>query len=118
MVDGFMAFDQAAIKVEREQEFSELRAAIDRVFTAPEVGTFLRSLRKRGLGVREFDAVLALGLIDKTDAQRAGAPLTARQLYESLSPSDQGLIREFYLERLEAVDASWRAKFAQVYRVL
>ena len=111
-------FEQATIRVEREKEFSALRGAIERALTPPQLERFLRGLKKSKVGVRRFDAVLNGGIIERADQNLAGAGTTAKALYDSLSPSDQGLIREFYLERLEQVDASWRAKFAQVFRVI
>ena len=111
-------FQQATIKVENEAVFSELRGAFDRVFTAPQLGKFLRELRKKGLGVRDFDAVLAGGFIERADATLAKAGKTAKGLWESLPLSDQSQVKEFYLVRLEQVDVKWRAKFATVYRVL
>jgi hypothetical protein len=111
-------FQQATIKVENEAVFSELRGAIDRAFTAPQVEKFLRELKKKGLGVRDFDAVLAGGFIERADATLAKAGKTAKGLWQSLPLSDQGQVKEFYLVRLEQVDVKWRAKFATVYRVL
>ena len=104
--------------MENETVFSELRGAIDRVFTVPEVEKFLRELKKKDVGVRNFDAVLAGGFIERADASLAKAGKTARKLWESLPLSDQSQIKEFYLVRLEQVDVKWRAKFATVYRVL
>jgi len=111
-------FQQATIKVENEAVFSELRGAIDRAFTAPQVEKFLRELKKKGLGVRDFDAVLAGGFIERVDATLAKAGKTAKGLWQSLPLSDQGQVKEFYLVRLEQVDVKWRAKFATVYRIL
>jgi hypothetical protein len=111
-------FQQATIKVENEAVFSELRGAIDRAFTAPQVEKFLRELKKKGLGVRDFDAVLAGGFIERADATLAKAGKTAAGLWQSLPLSDQSQVKEFYLVRLEQVDVKWRAKFATVYRVL
>ncbi len=112
------SFEQATIRVEREQEFAELRDAIERSFTPPHLERFLRGLKKNKLGVRRFEAVLNGGMIERADPVLAAQGKSAKALYDSLSSSDQGLIREFYLERLEQVDASWRAKFAQVFRVI
>ena len=111
-------FQQATIKVENEAIFSELRGAIDRAFTAPQLEKFLRDLKKKGLGVRDFDAVLAGGFIERADATLAKAGKTAKGLWQSLPLSDQSQVKEFYLVRLEQVDVKWRAKFATVYRVL
>ena len=95
-----------------------MRGAIDRVFTAPQLEKFLRELKKKGLGVRDFDAVLAGGFIERADATLAKAGKTAKGLWQSLPLSDQSQVKEFYLVRLEQVDVKWRAKFATVYRVL
>ena len=110
-------FQQATIKVENEAVFSELRGAIDRVFTAPQLEKFLRELKKKNIGVRDFDAVLAGGFIERADAVLAKAGKTAKGLWQSLPLSDQSQAKEFYLVRLEQVDVKWRAKFATVYRV-
>ena len=111
-------FQQAVIKIENEKDFAELRGAIDRVFSAPEVEKFLRQLKKKDVGVRDFEAVLAGGFIERVDATLAKAGKTTRGLWESLPLSDQSQAKEFYLVRLEQVDVKWRAKFATVYRVL
>ncbi len=110
-------FQQATIKVENEAVFTEFRDAVNRVFTAPEVEKFLRQLKKKGVGVRDFEAVLAGGFIERADAALAQAGKTAKGLWEILPLSDQSQVKEFYLERLEQVDVKWRAKFATVYRV-
>ncbi len=111
-------FQQATIKVENEAAFSELRGAIERVFAASQVEKFLRELKKKDVGVRDFDAVLAGGFVERADAMLAQASKTAKGLWESLPLSDRSQIKEFYLVRLEQVDVKWRAKFATVYRVL
>ncbi|HEV2116037.1 MAG TPA: hypothetical protein VGR48_08435 [Terriglobales bacterium] len=111
-------FQQATIKVENEAVFAELRDAIDRVFTAPQLEKFLRELKKKNIGVRDFDAVLAGGFIERADGGLGKAGKTAKGLWQSLPLSDQSQAKEFYLVRLEQVDVKWRAKFATVYRVL
>jgi hypothetical protein len=45
---------------------------------------------------------------------KSGKP--AKALYESLTVSDQALMREFYLEQIEKVDAKVRQKYQKVYR--
>ena len=111
-------FQQAVIKVENEKDFAEFRGAVERVFTPPQVEKFLRELKKKDVGVRDFEAVLAGGFIERADALLATAGKTAQGLWGSLPLSDQAQGREFYLLRLEQVDVKWRAKFASVYRVL
>ena len=39
-----------------------------------------------------------------------------RQLYEALTVSDQALMREFYLERIEKVNVKVREKYQKIYR--
>src|SRR5579864_175146 len=111
-------FQQAVIKVENEKDFAAFRDAVERVFTPPQVEKFLRELKKKDVGVRDFEAVLAGGFIERADALLAAAGKTAQGLWESMPLSDQAQGREFYLLRLEQVDVKWRAKFASVYRVL
>jgi len=111
-------FQQAAISVQKEQEFNRLKTAIDRVFTLPLVESFLRELKKNNVAVRDFDTVLARGFIDRADSELKKSGTTSTRLYDAVTLSDKGQIREFYLERLEGVDVGIRAKYAQVYRVL
>jgi ribosomal protein S18 acetylase RimI-like enzyme len=82
------------------------------------VDSFLKELKKKGIGVRDFEAAVNNGCVDRFDFSLGNSGLSARRLYEGLGFSDQGQIREFYLERLEKVDVALRARYAQVYRVL
>jgi hypothetical protein len=50
------------------------------------------------------------------DSVLAGSGRSAKQLYGALALSDQALIREFYLERIEKVEPGLREKFQKVYR--
>ncbi len=54
-----MAFEQATIKVEKQQEFAKLQAAVEQVFLPERVERFLKQLDRKGIRVREFDAVLS-----------------------------------------------------------
>jgi hypothetical protein len=109
-------FEQAAIKVENEAAFSELKNAIDRVFSALAVERFLSSVKRKNLKIREVERIIAAGLIEKADEALQRQKKTAKGIYDSLSVSDQGQIREFYLWRLEQVDSSFRATYREVYR--
>jgi hypothetical protein len=105
-------FEQAAIKVEKAQEFGRLQAAVEHAFLPENAERFLKQLDRKGIRVRDFDAILAqqaLELVGESD-------LNARQLYESLPLSDQGQMREFYLSTLETVDQSLRHKFRKLYQ--
>ncbi len=108
-----MAFEQATIKVENEQAFGELKAALDQVFAADRIVKFLKKLSGQNIRIRDWDAILAAGTIDVIDEAKLGA---ARSLYESLTVSDQGQMRELYLSKIEEVDPALRARFSKLYR--
>ena len=107
-----MAFEQAAIKVERAREFAALQAAVEQAFLPDKVGQFLRQLDRKGIRVRDFDAVLAQRVLEAVGE----AELKARQLYDALPVSDQAQMREFYLSKLEGVDVTLRHKFKKLYQ--
>jgi hypothetical protein len=109
-----VGFQQAVIKVEKEAEFEQLRSAIGRAFKAEKVEKFLREVRNKGLRVRDWDAVLARGVLEAVDKTLNGK--TAQGLYDSLSVSDKAQIREFYLFRVEDVDPKLRTKFHKLYQ--
>jgi hypothetical protein len=107
-----MAFEQAAIKVQKEQEYSGLQAAVKQAFRAENVARFLKQLDRKGIRIRDFDAVLAKRVLEGF----AEAVLNAQLLYDALALSDQALIREFYLSKLESVDVALRHKFKRLYQ--
>ena len=107
-----MAFEQAAIRVEKEQEFQELKGAIERALSAGKVEQFLKRLESRRMRIRDFDAVLASGALD----QGSGSGKTAKDLYSALTVSDQAQMREFYLFRIEEVDPKLRARFHKLFQ--
>jgi len=104
-----MAFEQAAIKVEKAEEFGKLQAAIEQAFRPENVERFLRQMDRKGIRVRDFDGVIAKGVF-------ASADLNALQLYGVLTVSDQAQLREFYLSKLEGVDVALRHKFKKLYQ--
>ena len=107
-----MAFEQAAIKVQKEQEFSRLQVALEHAFQPEKIERFLKHMDRKGIRIRDFDAVLAKRLLEAI-----GEPgLNARELYESLPVSDQALMRELYLSKLESVDTALRYKFKKLYQ--
>jgi butyrate kinase len=108
-----MAFEQAAIKVEKAQEFARLQAAVEQAFLPVRAQQFLKQLDRRGIRVRDFDAVLAQRVLEGVVGE---AELDARQLYESLPVSDQAQMREYYLSKLESVDVALRHKFKKLYQ--
>jgi hypothetical protein len=110
---GTVKFEQGGIKVEKEREFGDLKAAMEKAFAADRVSKYLRELDSRGIRVRDLDAVFAADLIDRTTGDKPG---TAQSLYNSLPVSDQAQVREFYLSKIEEVDPALRAKFHKLYQ--
>ncbi len=108
-----VSFEQAAIKVEKAQEFARLQAAIEHAFLPEKAEQFLKQLDRKGIRVRDFDAVLARRLLEAVVGE---AGLNAQGLYQSLPVSDQAQMREFYLSKLEGVDVALRHKFKKLYQ--
>ena len=107
-----VAFEQAAIKVEKAEEFARLQAAVEQAFLPEKAEQFLKQLDSKGIRVRDFDAVLAKRVLERFGEQG----LNALQLYQALTLSDQAQMREFYLSKLETVEQSLRHKFKKLYQ--
>ena len=105
-------FERAPIKIEKEQEFARLQAAVEQAFLPDKAERFLKQLNRKGIRVRDFDGVLAQRVLEGF----AEAELDTRKLYESLPVSDQAQMREFYLSKLEGVDLALRHKFKKLYQ--
>ena len=110
-----MLLEQAAIKVQKEKEFQELKAAIDLAFAPEQIAKFLRLLSSRGVRIRDFDAVLGRGILEQVKRSLKGSG-GAKVLYGQLALSDQAQVKEFYLTKLEAVEPELRAKFHKLYQ--
>jgi hypothetical protein len=108
-----VGFQQATISIEREKEFGELKSAIDGAFSPENVETLLKFLRRGNVRVRDWDSVLAKGVLEKVSAN---AGETFQVLYGKLTVSDQAQIRELYLFRVEEVDPKLRTKFHRIYQ--
>ena len=112
-----MSFEQAAIKIEKQQEFAALQAAIEQVFSPEKAERFLKQMDRKGLRIRDFDGVLAQRILEGFSEPGSNeARLNAKQLYESLPVSDQGQMRELYLSKLETVDQTLRHRFKKLYQ--
>jgi hypothetical protein len=107
-----VAFERALIKVENEKDFGELTGAIERVFRPEKVESFLKQVKSKSARIRDFEKILAGGVIEKVD----GSTIKAKPLYDGLSPSDQAQVRELYLSRLEDVSVDLRDKFKRLYQ--
>jgi hypothetical protein len=108
-----VTFQRAPIKVEKEQEFARLQAAVEQAFLSEKVGKFLKQLDRKGIRVRDLDKVLAQRILESAVSD---AGLDARGLYASLPVSDQAQMRELYLSKLETVDQALRHKFKKLYQ--
>ena|SRR5579872_7570916 len=111
-----MAYQQAPIKVQKTEEFERLRSALDRIFSSAALERFFRKLQASKVRVRDFERVLAIRGLEENDPALSGCGKSARQLYDALALSDQALMREFYLERIEQVAPLARKKFQEIYR--
>jgi hypothetical protein len=108
-----VSFEQATIKIEKTQEFAELRSAVDQAFGTAQVERFLKLLDRKGIRIRDFDAVLAVRALENASGSLG---LNAVKLYQSLTLSDQAQMRELYLSQLEAVDQALRHRFKKLYQ--
>jgi hypothetical protein len=111
-----VGFQQAAIKVEKEREFEELKDAINRVFSPDQVEKFLKRLQSNSIRIRDWNSVLKNGVLEQVDEGLNGSGKTALSLYESLTVSDQAQMRELYLSRVEEVAPQLRAKYHKLYQ--
>ena len=110
-----MAFEQAAIKVAKPEEFTKLRSAVEQAFRPEKVDRFFKQLDRKGIRVRDFDAVLASRAFEEVVGRDGSAP-SAWQLYQALPVFDQAQTREFYLSKVEAVELGLRHKFKKLYQ--
>jgi hypothetical protein len=111
-----MSFQQAPIPVQKTEDFDHLKGAIERVFGSTAVEEFYRRLESKDVRAREFEKIVNSGLLEVVDSTLARSGRTAKERYESLAVSDQALMREYYLERIEQVDARLRQRYNKVYR--
>ncbi|HWX56378.1 MAG TPA: hypothetical protein VN176_17470 [Verrucomicrobiae bacterium] len=111
-----MTYQQAQISVQKTEEFEQLRSAIERIFSSDAVEKFYKKLESKGVQGREFEKIAELALLEQADPALAQSGKTVQQLYGALTVSDQALMREFYLERMEKVDPKLRLKYQKVYR--
>jgi hypothetical protein len=98
-------FEQAVLPVLDEKTFAEVREALGGAFAPAQVADFLRRVQRAKLRARQFEAVLAAGLLG----------VDASVKYAALGDSDRGQIRELYLSLIERVDPAIRARFLKVY---
>jgi hypothetical protein len=108
-----VAFEQAEIKIEKTEEFGQLRRAIEEALSPEKIKGFLKKLHRVEIRIRDFDAVIATGTLEAVTGR---TDFRARQLYNSLTLSDQAQLRELYLSQVEEVNPALRAKFHKLYQ--
>ena len=111
-----MGFEQAAIKIEKQQEFGKLQAAVEQAFLPENAERFLKQLDRKGIRIRDFDAVLPARALEQAAGRSTKSEVNAWQLYQAMTLSDQAQIREFYLSKLETVDTALRHRFKKLYQ--
>jgi hypothetical protein len=108
-----MSFEQAAIKIDKAEEFGQLQRAVEEALSQEKVQGFLKRLRRGRIRIRDFEAILATQALE---AAIGRADFSARQLYRSLTLSDQAQMKEFYLSKVEEVGPELRVKFHKLYQ--
>ena len=98
-------FEQAVFPVQNVQGFELLSLRIEAAFAANRADLFLASVASKKLRVRQFELVLEKGLLGKDGPE----------IYKALPTSDQALIREKYLARIEKVPSELRQRFLKIY---
>jgi hypothetical protein len=98
-------FEKPVLEVQDSASYDVVRSAIQSALSSIAAARFLKQLQARHLRVRDFETVLAKGLL----GQEAVAA------YGRMGDLDRGQIRELYLESIEHVAPELRAKHLKVY---
>jgi hypothetical protein len=109
-----VGFEQATIKIEKQEEFSRLQSAVEQAFVPEMAKQFMKQLERDRVRVRDFDGVLAKRTLESVLGSKSR--LNASQLYQALPVSDQAQMRELYLSKLEGIDVALRHKFKKLYQ--
>ncbi len=98
-------YEKPVLSIADPIRFNAVKAQIETSFSSGQVAEFFKSLVRAGLRVRDFEAVIAKGLLGPSAASE----------YVLLGNADQGQIRELYLASLERVAPEVREKFFKLY---
>ncbi|MGA7525600.1 MAG: hypothetical protein WBW84_24345 [Acidobacteriaceae bacterium] len=98
-------FEQATIPIQDETTFAVVRQAMDEAFAPQQVAAFLRRVERAKLRVRQFESILAHGLLGSQ----------AQSAYAALGDADRGQVREQFLRRVEKVAPEVRQKYFRLY---
>jgi hypothetical protein len=98
-------FEKPVLGVEDGPSYDVVRSAIQAAFAPAAADRFLKRVGAQRLRVRDFESVLAKGLLGQE----------AIAAYGRLGNLDRGQIRELYLAAVEHVAPELRAKYLKVY---
>src|ERR1700761_4918004 len=98
-------FEKPVLEIQDSASYEVVSSAIQSVLSSNAAGRFLKRLESQRLRVRDFETVLAKGLLGQE----------AIAAYGRLGDLDRGQIRELYLESIEHVAPELRAKYLKVY---
>jgi len=98
-------FEKPVLGVEDGPSFDVVRSAIQAALAQASAGKFLKKVDGQRMRVRDFELVLAKGLLGQE----------AIAAYGRLGDLDRGQIRELYLASVEHVAPELRTKYLKVY---
>jgi hypothetical protein len=98
-------FVQTVLPVEDEAQFALIKASLEPLFAPGNVAGYLKRVQRSRLRVRDFEGLLAGGLLGAATAEA----------YRALGDSDRGQVRELYLSLAEKVAPELRGRFLKVY---
>ena len=106
-------FTQAPIELENATLVAELKSSIENALVAYP-NEFLHLVKRFGVRVRQLEQLLEQRVFEQLPGRPASRP--CEELYRELGPSDQGVIREFYLTKIEELPVELRAMYARLFR--
>ena len=98
-------FEQPVLEIQDKTSYDAVQSAIQAALAHAAADRFLKQVASRRLRVREFEAILGKGLLGQE----------AIVAYGRMGNLDRGQIREQYLESVEQVAPTLRAKHLKVY---
>ncbi len=100
-----MMFEQAVLPIQDEMTYSAVKQALETAFAPGQVSRYLERLGRARLRARQFEAILASGLLGRETPGQ----------YAQLGDSDRGHVREEYLSMVEQVAPELRTRYLKVY---
>ena len=107
-----VSFEQAQIAVQDAAGYERSKTLITDALSSANVDKFLKSVKRAGFKIRDFEKVLNASLLEKAIGERQGVAAT---VYQKLPTSDQAQVRELYLVAIEQVASELRRKHQKVY---